>query len=122
MTFSGRYRYRYFGNFQANTDILTTKFCDYFSIKLTLKATLIPLQRKTIANASHNLVLFTNNKPDPAPRGGIPGPCPPKQKLCPPKRGLCPEKINRLEASGAQIEAQINVFCGLTPDFVTFLE
>ena len=47
--------------------------------------------------------------------------CPPKRKLCSPKQGLCPEKINRLGASGAQIEAQINVFCGLTPDFVTFL-
>ena len=50
---------------------------------------------------------------DPAPRGGIPGPCPPK-------RGLCPEEINRLGASGVQIEVQISVFCGLTPDFVTF--
>ena len=42
--------------------------------------------------------------------------CPPKRKLCPPKRGLCPEEINRLGASGAQIEVQISVFCGLTPD------
>ena len=50
----------------------------------------------------------------PAPRGGIPG-------LCPPKRGLCPEEINRLGASGVQIEAQISVCCGLTPAFVTFL-
>ena len=48
--------------------------------------------------------------------------CPPKQKLCPPKRGLCPEEINRLGTSGAQIEVQISVFGGLTPDFVTFLE
>ena len=46
---------------------------------------------------------------------------PPNENCSPPKRGLCPEKINRLGASGAQIEAQINVFCGLTPDFVTFL-
>ena len=36
--------------------------------------------------------------------------CPPKRKLCPPKRGLCPEEINRLGASGAQIEVQISVF------------
>ena len=47
--------------------------------------------------------------------------CAAKQKLCPPKRGLCPEEINRLVASGAQIEVQISVFWGLTPDFVTFL-
>ena len=46
---------------------------------------------------------------------------PPKRKLCPPKRGLCPKEINRLGASGAQIEVQISVFWGLTPDFVTFL-
>ena len=54
--------------------------------------------------------------------------CPPKRKLCPPKRGLCPEEINRLGAPRVQIEAQIGVchryfrnFCGLTPDFMTFL-
>ena len=54
--------------------------------------------------------------------------CPPKRKLCPPKRGLCPEEINRLGATGVQIEVQIGVchryfcsFCGLTPDFMTFL-
>ena len=41
--------------------------------------------------------------------------------LCPPKRGLCPEEIYRLGASGALIKVQISVFCGLTPDFVTFL-
>ena len=59
---------------------------------------------------------------------GIPRPCPanwllvpPKWKLCPPKRELCCEEINRLGASGAQIEVQIRVFCGLTPDFLTFL-
>ena len=53
---------------------------------------------------------------------------PPKRKLCPPKRGLCPEEINRIGATGVQIEAQIGVchryfcnFCGLTPDFMTFL-
>ena len=57
---------------------------------------------------------------DPAPRGGISGPCPPVC-LCPPnencaspKRGLCPEEMNRLGAS-------VGVFCGLTPDFVTIL-
>ena len=65
--------------------------------------------------------------PDPAPRGGIPGPCPPNWLLVPPKRKTappsedCPEEINRLGASGAQFKAQISVFCGLTPDFVTFL-
>ena len=32
---------------------------------------------------------------DPAPRGGIPWPCPPNECLCPPKRWLCPKKINR---------------------------
>ena len=54
--------------------------------------------------------------------------CTPKQKLCPPKRRLCPEEINRLGATGVQIEAQIGVcqhyfcnFCGLTPEFMTFL-
>ena len=36
--------------------------------------------------------------------------CPTKRKLCPPKRSLSPEEINRLGASGAQIEAQISVF------------
>ena len=45
--------------------------------------------------------------------------CPPRRKLCPPKRGLCPEEINRLRASGVQIESQIGVFCGLSTD-VTF--
>ena len=53
--------------------------------------------------------------------GGHTGAVPPKQKLCPPKQGLCPEEINRLGATGVQIEAQIGVFCGLTPDFKTFL-
>ena len=48
--------------------------------------------------------------------------CAPQTKIVPiPKRGLYPEKINRIGASGAQIEVQINVFCGLTPDFATFL-
>ena len=37
--------------------------------------------------------------------------------LCPPKRGLFPEEINRLGASGAQIEVQISVFCGWRPFF-----
>ena len=36
--------------------------------------------------------------------------CPPQTKIVPPKRGLCPEEINRLEATGAQIEVQIIVF------------
>ena len=56
----------------------------------------------------------------PGATGGIPGPCPPNDCLCPPKRGLCPEEINRLGASGVQIESQIAVFCGLTTDFMTF--
>ena len=72
MTFSGRYRY--FGIFLADTDIdnryinlLATTFCHYFSTNLTLKASLIPIQRKTIANTSHTPVLFikkTNKKFD----------------------------------------------------------
>ena len=71
----------------------------------------------------------------PGATGGIPGPCPPKwllvppkRKLCHPKRGLCPKEINKLGATGVKIEAQIGVyhryfrnFCGLTPDFMTFL-
>ena len=61
MTFSGRYRY--FGIFQADTDnryiiLLATKFSYYFLTNLTLKASLIPIQRKTIANTSHTSVLF----------------------------------------------------------------
>ena len=55
--------------------------------------------------------------------------CAPQTKIVPPKRGLCPKEINRLGTTGLQIEAQIGVchrnfcnFCGLTPDFVTFLE
>ena len=70
MTFSGRYRY--FGNFQADTGInnryinlLATKLCHYFATNLTLKASLIPIQRKTIANTSLTPVLFiekTNKK------------------------------------------------------------
>ena len=60
--------------------------------------------------------------------GGISGPCPPQQ-------GLCPAKINMLEATGVQIEAQdsqtgayrprigkqelfFHSFCGFTPDFM----
>ena len=55
----------------------------------------------------------------PPPTGWL---CPSKRKLFPsPKWGLCREEINRFGASGVQIEAQISVFCGLTPDFVTFL-
>ena len=63
MTFLGRYRC--FEKFYVDTNIdnwyinlLTTKFCPYFLIYLTLKASRIPLQRKTIANTSHTLVLF----------------------------------------------------------------
>ena len=48
----------------------------------------------------------------PAPRGAFRGRAPqmtacapPKRKLCPSKRGLCPEEINRLGATGVQIEA-----------------
>ena len=61
MTFSGRCRYRYFGNVLADTyidnryiNLLATKLCHYFSTKLTRKASLIPIQRKTIANTSHS--------------------------------------------------------------------
>ena len=60
---------------------------------------------------------------------------PTKRKLCPPKRELCPKDLNRLGATGVQIEAkdtQIGVcrprireqellfrnFCELTPDFI----
>ena len=72
---------------------------------------------------------------DPAPRGAFRGrapqmtACAPQTKIVPPpKRGLCPDEINRLGATGMQIEAQIGVchwyfsnFCGLTPDFMTYL-
>ena len=64
--------------------------------------------------------------PDPVPREAYRGrapqltACAPQTKIVPPKRGLCPEEINWLGASGAQIKVQISVFCGLTPDFVTF--
>ena len=54
--------------------------------------------------------------------------CASQTKTMPPKRGLLPKEINRLRATGVQIEAQIGVchryfrnFCGLTPDFMTFL-
>ena len=87
-----------------------------------------PLTYKVFASRSATVA-------DPAPRGayrGLAPPndclCPPKRKLCPAKRGLCPEEINRLGATGVQIEAQVGVchcyfraFCGLTPDFMTFL-
>ena len=64
---------------------------------------------------------------DPAPRGAYRGrapqltACAPQTKNVPPKRGLCPKEINELGAFGAQIEAQISVFCGLLPVFVTLL-
>ena len=49
----------------------------------------------------------------PGVTGGIPGPCPlpkrllvpPQTKVVPPKRELYPEEINRLGATGVQIEA-----------------
>ena len=47
--FLGRYRY---------INLLATKLCHYFSTNLTLKASIIPLQRKTIANTRHTPVLF----------------------------------------------------------------
>ena len=62
-----------------------------------------------------------NRAAGPAPQGGIPGPClpkwllvHPKRKLCPPKRRLCPKEINRLGATGEQIEAsdsQNSAYC-----------
>ena len=77
------------------------------------------------------------NEPGSAPRGAFRSRAPPNDCLCPVKRklncallkrGLCPEEINRLGATGVQIEAQVGVcqryfrnFCGLTPDFMTFL-
>ena len=58
--------------FQADTDIdnryinlFATKLCHYFSTNLTLKASLIPTQRKTIASTNHTPVSFikkTNKK------------------------------------------------------------
>ena len=39
--------------FQADSDLLITTFCHYFSLNLTLKASIILLQRKTISNTSH---------------------------------------------------------------------
>ena len=58
---------------------------------------------------------------DPAPWGAYQGRAPQMTACAPPKQGLCPGEINRLEATGVQIEAQIGVFCGLTSDFMTFL-
>ena len=58
----------------------------------------------------------------PGATGGHTGAVPPQMTACaPPKRGQCPEEINRIGATGVQIEAQYGVFCGLTPDFMTFL-
>ena len=53
MTFSSQYRYRYIEKFLADFDnryisLLTTKFCHYFSINLTLKALLIPSQERLL--------------------------------------------------------------------------
>ena len=56
---------------------------------------------------------------------------PPQMRACAPqtnivshKRELCPKEINRLGATGVQIEAKIDLchryfcnFCGLLPDF-----
>ena len=39
--------------FQADSDLLITTFCHYFSLNLTRKASIILLQRKTISNTSH---------------------------------------------------------------------
>ena len=39
----------------------------------------------------------------------IPGPCPQMTACAPPKRGLCPQEMNRIGATGVQIEAQIGV-------------
>ena len=47
--------------------------------------------------------------------------CSSNENCSPSKRGPCPEEINRLGAIGVQIEAQIGVFCGLPPDFMTIL-
>ena len=57
--------------------------------------------------------------------------CPPNKSCAPPKQGLCPEEINRLGATGVQIEAwdsqnsayrfriygKSNIFLGYKPDF-----
>ena len=47
------------------------------------------------------------NESGPAPRGGgIPGPCPLQMSACaPPSEDCAPEEINRLGATGVQIEA-----------------
>ena len=64
---------------------------------------------------------------DPAPRGAYRGcapqltACAPQTKIVPPQARTVLKGINRLGASGAQIEAHIGVFCGLTPNIVTFL-
>ena len=87
-------------------------------------------------------VILRFENPGPAPRGAFRDRapsndclCPPKRNLCPTKRGLCPEEINRLGATGVQIEVKdsqiaayfprireqelcFHSFCGLTPDFM----
>ena len=57
---------------------------------------------------------------DPAPWGGIPGPCPPTDCLCspnencaPPKRGLCPEEINRFRALERKCRPKLVLFVDL---------
>ena len=94
------------------------------------------LENKMSQNAEADFFCyFTSGS---APRGTFRGRALPIDCLCPqtkigpPKRGLCPEKINRLGATGAQIEtkdSQTGVyrpiireqelffcnFCGLTP-------
>ena len=55
--------------------------------------------------------------------------CPPQTKIVTPQARTVPEEINRLGATGVQIEVQIGVcqryfcnFCRLTPDFMTYLK
>ena len=45
--------------------------------------------------------------------------CAPQTKIVPPKRGLCPKEINRLRATGMQIEAQLVFASGI---FVIFVD
>ena len=67
----------------------------------------------------------------PAPRRGIPGPCPPKQKLCPPSEDCAPKKLTGLglleckscanRGPNCVCQRYFRNFCGLTLDFMTFL-
>ena len=54
--------------------------------------------------------------------------CTPQTKIVTPQARTVPHEINRIGATGVQIEAQIGIchryfrnFCGLTPDFMTYL-